>query len=388
MKLGIQLPNHTRLLSDLELERLKALRPDLVRAYTYTTREQYQQVIDAVGPVLVILTHLCTGTIDAAAWAQDFWGAARILKVLGLDFWLNSVNEPNHPDGPYPSVGDIQRFKDDWVPLVGELDRVFPGQPQVSPNLAVQHHDLIWASQCKSEFNFCRYIGTNAYWQYENHLSPEWGLRVQQFQQIYPEKEFVVLEMGDATPDAGSVIKCQRMKAVLAAMRGLGYVVAASLFLLGYDQRAPQTWEGFVYRPRDLQALSNTGPTIADLKDLAQRISRVYGLPWDIVDRLIQYESGYHFDAVSPAGAVGLMQLMPRFFPGVDHYDPKSNLEAGCNALQAHLEDFHWDYTKALAAYNWGTSNVLKAENAMGGYWWLALPPETVPYIRRILFGR
>lgn len=388
MKLGIQLPNHTRPLSDLEIARLKALNPDLVRAYTYTTRQQLQQVIDAVGPVLVILTHLTTGKIDPAAWAQEFWQAAAIIRDQGMGLWINPANEPNHPDGPYPTLDHIEEFKRDYGTLVGELDRVFPGVPLISPNLAVRHLDWDWAMRCHDLFSFHRYIGTNAYWQYENNLVFEWGLRVTGFRNIYPDKEFVVLEMGDSTPNEGSLIKCQRMKNTIRHLDRLGYVAATSIFILGYDETAPETWGGFTYRPEDLRALHNQTWSEGQLHDLALGIAKDQGLPWELVDRLIEYESGYNPRAVSPAGAEGLMQLMPQFYADVDRFNAHENLEAGFNTLVNLLDAFRWDWAKVLAAYNWGSGNVGDAEEAFGGYWWTALPQETVPYIRKILFNR
>lgn len=386
MLTGIQLPNHTRPLSALEIERLKALKPECIRAYTNTTREQYQQVIDAVGKVLVILRDHRNDRIDPPVWTQDLLQATLTLAFLGLEFWLAPCNEPNHPEGPYSQGHDIEGFKRDYGSLVGEMDRLWPTVPLVSPNLSVRYGDIEWATACRDLFAWHRYIGCNSYWQYDYHLDSEWGLRIKQFRAIFPDKEFVVLEMGDASPNTTAYLKCQRMKAMLRAMRTLGYVKATSIFILGYDETAPQTWEGFVYRPEDLRALRNDGWPKEKLKEMAKRVAGECELPWEIVDRLIEAESGYNPNAVSPVGAEGLLQLMPEFYDDVNRFDPFQNLTAGCVALSRYLSCYHWDYAKALAAYNWGPGNVNQAEEDYGGNWWLGLPEETRRYIKQILF--
>ena len=386
MLTGIQLPNHTRRLSELEVRRLEALKPEVVRAFDYVTEEQLSQVRGACGARTVIITHRPARTIYPASWTQDLLYAYDRVTRLEFTPWFAPCNEPNHPDGPYPRLTYVEDFKRDYGALVGEIDRVWPGVPVISPNLAVGHRDLEWATKCQGLFNWHRYIGVNAYWQYDHHLDPEWGLRIGQFRKLFPYNEFVVLEMGDASPDTTPFLKCQRMKAVLRAMRTLGYVSAVSIFILGYDETAPQTWEGFVYRPEDLRALRNDGPSNEELRSLAKAIAGEEGLPWEIVDRLIETESGYDPTAVSPAGAEGLMQLMPEFYHEVDRFNPKANLEAGMRALAQYLKRYGWDYARTLAAYNWGPGNVNQAEEDFGWNWWLGLPEETKRYIRAILF--
>lgn len=386
MLTGIQLPNHTRPLSALELLRLKALQPGVIRVFDYVTGEQLEQVHQVTGPITCILTHRPAGRVNPAAWTQDFLRTYDTVIRFFPDVWFAPCNEPNHPEGPYQTRDGIEDFKRDYGALVGELDRVWPRVPLVSPNLAVRYGDIEWATACPQLFAFHKYIGVNSYWQYNNALDAEWGMRIVQFRNLFPDKDFVILEMGDSSPDTTSYLKCQRMKGVLAAMRRLGYVAAASIFLLGYDETAPQTWEGFTYRPEDLKALRNDGWDKGALRDLAKGIAGGYGLPFELVDRLIEAESGYNPYAVSRAGAEGLMQLMPLFYPDVNRFEPYQNLHAGCAALSRLLKQMGWDWARTLAAYNWGPGNMYTAEENSAPNWWLWLPEETRNYIRGILY--
>ena len=107
------------------------------------------------------------------------------------------------------------------------------------------------------------------------------------------------------------------------------------------------------------------------------------GLPADLVRAVAHAESGFRQDAVSPKGAVGLMQLMPATAAelGVDPHDASENLEGGARYLKRLLERFDGDrdqLVKALAAYNAGPGSV----DVHGG---LPPYPETVAYVARVL---
>ncbi|GGW35963.1 transglycosylase SLT domain-containing protein [Vreelandella hamiltonii] len=107
-------------------------------------------------------------------------------------------------------------------------------------------------------------------------------------------------------------------------------------------------------------------------------LTRVYqeahlaGLPPDLVLALIQVESAFKADAVSSAGAVGLMQIMPFWvaelgLPMDDLTEPNRNLRYGSTILAHYLAVERGDFTRALARYNgslgqtWYPERVLKA---------------------------
>src|SRR5579863_1412781 len=106
-----------------------------------------------------------------------------------------------------------------------------------------------------------------------------------------------------------------------------------------------------------------------------------YGIDPDIVFSLIRAESDFDPKAVSRKGAQGLMQLMPQTSAklGVDNpMDAAANVDGGTRYLQSLLQQYHYDLTKALAAYNAGPARV---EQYHG------VPPyrETITYINRIV---
>lgn len=104
-----------------------------------------------------------------------------------------------------------------------------------------------------------------------------------------------------------------------------------------------------------------------------------------LVDAVIRTESGYDSHAVSPKGALGLMQLIPataqRF--GVENpFDPRQNIQGGVHYLRYLLNTFNGNIPLAVAAYNAGENSVLR----QGG---VPQFPETVDYVRKVtaLYG-
>ncbi len=115
-------------------------------------------------------------------------------------------------------------------------------------------------------------------------------------------------------------------------------------------------------------------------QELIERAAVKAGLPPAIVHSVARAESGYRPDAVSPKGAIGLMQLMPATAAelSADPHDPRQNAEAGARYLREMLVKYDGDVAKALAAYNAGPAAVDKYNG---------VPPysETRSYVTRVI---
>ena len=115
------------------------------------------------------------------------------------------------------------------------------------------------------------------------------------------------------------------------------------------------------------------------IRGLINDLARRHGIDARLAHAVVRAESNFNPMAISPKGAMGLMQLMPATAAryGVDDpFDPVQNLDAGLRHLQGLLR--RYDRSRALAAYNAGESAV----DRYGG-----VPPyrETQAYVRRIL---
>lgn len=118
-----------------------------------------------------------------------------------------------------------------------------------------------------------------------------------------------------------------------------------------------------------------------NLEEVVVKYARQYGVDEDLVWAVIRQESGFNAGAVSPKGAMGLMQLMPgtAALLGVsDPFDVEQNVAGGVKYLEQCLNQFNQDVPLALAAYNAGPGNVVKYQGC---------PPfaETRNYVASIL---
>lgn len=121
----------------------------------------------------------------------------------------------------------------------------------------------------------------------------------------------------------------------------------------GFDTRSVGKWLG-----EKAEGLKNlfSGET--------SRLEKQYGLPQGLLDAQVTQESGWNPNAVSGAGAKGLMQFMPGTAKDLgihgDEFDPMKSLEAGAKYMGSLLQRYGGDLQKALTAYNWGMGNLEK----------------------------
>jgi soluble lytic murein transglycosylase-like protein len=128
--------------------------------------------------------------------------------------------------------------------------------------------------------------------------------------------------------------------------------------------------------PAPLKASAASADPKAMVRDAALRS----GLPPEFVQSVALVESGFRTNAVSPKGALGVMQLMPGTAKtlGADPLDTAQNIDAGTRLLRELLVKYDGDVVKALAAYNAG-------EGAVDRY--QGMPPysETRSYVNKVI---
>jgi hypothetical protein len=120
----------------------------------------------------------------------------------------------------------------------------------------------------------------------------------------------------------------------------------------------------------------------AQFNEMIAQAAQRHQVDEKLVHAVIQTESAYNPDAISSAGAVGLMQLMPgtaRQYGVTDRNDPGQNINGGTRYLRYLLDLFNSNMDLAVAAYNAGENAVMKYNNSIPPY------PETRNYVRQVL---
>jgi soluble lytic murein transglycosylase-like protein len=118
----------------------------------------------------------------------------------------------------------------------------------------------------------------------------------------------------------------------------------------------------------------------ARIAEMVNQSAKAHDVDPLLVHSIIQVESNYNPNAVSPKGAEGLMQLMPptaRMLGVGNSFDPGENIEAGVKYLK-QLQDIYKDDRLALAAYNAGPGAVNKFKGTVPPY------PETQKYVESV----
>lgn len=119
-----------------------------------------------------------------------------------------------------------------------------------------------------------------------------------------------------------------------------------------------------------------------EVRQLINEVAAEVKIAPALLHAVIATESRYNTGALSPRGAIGLMQLMPDTalrFGAPDPYNPRDNVLAGASYLKFLLKLFGNDMELALAAYNAGHGAVMRAGNRIPEY------PETMAYVPKVL---
>ncbi len=116
-----------------------------------------------------------------------------------------------------------------------------------------------------------------------------------------------------------------------------------------------------------------------DIEGIIQKAAKTFGVNSGLIKAVIHAESSFNPDAVSPKGAMGLMQLMPdtaRELGVKDPLNPTENVMGGTRYLKQLLDRYDGSTPLALAAYNWGMGNLDSRQSQM--------PTETKNYVAKI----
>ncbi|MDM0113374.1 lytic transglycosylase domain-containing protein [Variovorax sp. J22R133] len=172
---------------------------------------------------------------------------------------------------------------------------------------------------------------------------------------------------------------------------GQSFDTAKGVAPLGRSAKRDARNAGVPPASQTLLTLFNASPGYKIAKAALRDASRTHSIDYELLQALIATESGFDSQAVSPKGAIGLMQVMPdtaqRYGVRTDArgaieqklFDPKLNISTGSRYLRDLIAMFPGQIELALAAYNAGEGAVQRAGNKIPNY------PETQNYVATVL---
>jgi len=143
----------------------------------------------------------------------------------------------------------------------------------------------------------------------------------------------------------------------------------------------PETFRPGLQPPAPAGAMACDSLSSSDITALVDSAAARTSVSAELIQSVMRQESGFRPCAVSPRGAMGLMQLIPGTAAelGVqDAFDPEQNVIGGARLLNQLLNRYGGDLSMTLSAYNAGVRPV----DAAGG---VPMIPETIDYVSRIL---
>jgi len=209
-----------------------------------------------------------------------------------------------------------------------------------------------------------------------------------------PEEEKEAPEPKPAKPGT-AVVNGEEVKAAegspteIATRRKVVGTAAAVAAATQHAESAPaeKTEEAAAATPVAQPAAAAPTRSKDDLRALVTKQAAQEGLRPGLYEAQIQQESGYNPRAISHAGAKGLAQFTDQTAKqyGLDDpFDPEKSAAAGAMYMRDLIDRFNGDERKALAAYNWGATNVRNAVHEFGAAWMSHTPEETQHYVRAI----
>lgn len=169
------------------------------------------------------------------------------LKPYASKFEIH--NEPNHVDGIEgwgASDENARAFRSWYMQVLPALKKACPWANFGFPGLALHHphRDLEWLEICRDAIGASDWLGCHCYWQFDNMLSQQWGLRFKLYHKRFPKKRIEITEFGDSTPNLSPDRIAGQYVQYYQELSKYPYLGSASAFIASSPD---PTWAPFVW---------------------------------------------------------------------------------------------------------------------------------------------
>lgn len=251
VRVGLHARNDTTF-ADGDYLLIQQARIETLKILSSTATSVFQRLRQG-NPNLEFIVRLCDPRITTShPTAQEFAAAAipRINELRPFAVKFEIHNEPNHNEryeGWGSTDDDARSFRAWYLEVLRLLRPACPwarfGFPGLAPN--GPHRDLEWLELCRDAIRASDWLGCHGYWQFDNVLRDDWGLRFKAYHDRFPDKVIEITEFGDSTPNLSGDVMAANYVVYLRELFKYRYLGSASAFIASSSD---SQWATFVWR--------------------------------------------------------------------------------------------------------------------------------------------
>lgn len=250
-RVGLHARNDTRF-TEPDFGLVRQARIETLKTMSLTGASVYRR-LRAENPQLEFIVRLFDDRLSSRSHPPPADFVAKMAPIInGLKPYATKFelhNEPNHYtglEGWGATDADARSFLSWYMAALRGLRKACPWAKFGFPGLALNdpHRDLEWLAICREAVLASDWLGCHCYWQYDNMMSDQWGLRFKLYHQRFPDKRIEITEFGNSTPNLSRQEMSRQYVQYYQELNRYAYLGSASAFIASSPDPA---WAPFVW---------------------------------------------------------------------------------------------------------------------------------------------